>query len=84
MRALLVLLTALAPVACVTAPKPVPTVDATCDGACARGAALECAWSAPTKAGHTCIEVCENATTQGQMWRLGCLATITSCDQPCP
>jgi hypothetical protein len=72
--------------ACVTA-KPVPTptpVNATCAGVCAHGDELGCIWATPTAKGVPCETVCSNATASGEDWRLGCLATIASCDERCP
>lgn len=85
MRALLVLLTALALVACATTPQPIPTTDATCEGACARGTALGCTYATPTPNGATCVQVCRNAMWANQPWNLACLASATSCaTDECP
>ena len=68
-----------------TPPKPTPPADATCAIVCAHGAELGCVWATPTPAGHACVEVCDSATAQGQMWRLSCLARATTCDPiSCP
>lgn len=89
MRAFLILWATLAAScasSCVTVPpKPTPPVDFTCAAVCSHGAELGCVYATPTKGGASCVQVCENATAAGQMWRLSCLAAATTCDPlACP
>lgn len=66
-------------------PLPPPQDNATCETACARGAALGCTWAAPTPKGAPCTDVCQNAATLVP-WNVGCLSTIATCNDTsaCP
>lgn len=77
----------LALLGCHPTPPPVPPgpPDAgadhvyTCADVCARGEALHCTWAAPTLAGASCAQVCENAQSGPIAWDLKCKATAADC-----
>ncbi|HVZ89616.1 MAG TPA: hypothetical protein VHG72_21825 [Polyangia bacterium] len=53
---------------------------ATCQGVCALGASLGCAFAAPTPAGASCVDVCLNFQAANiTPWSLACRAAATSC-----
>lgn len=64
-----------------------PAYPGTCDGVCALGSALGCAWAQPTPKGATCSTVCANNQAQAfSAWDLNCRAKQTNCaavDQNC-
>lgn len=80
-------------------PAPVgPTLDAaapaacqgnepTCACLCEHRTRLGCRSAEPTPAGHTCLEVCANATDPGGpiQWNLGCRIRSSDCaEASCP
>ncbi len=60
------------------APKPLPG-EFTCATACEQFRYLGCSEAAPTPAGATCVEVCENAQASPAPLDLGCIVRAGSC-----
>lgn len=57
-----------------------PSYASTCDGVCALGTSLGCAWAQPTPKGASCPSVCTNNQAQGfSAWDLACRSKQTSC-----
>lgn len=82
----LLLAAALAASQCNPTPTPTPAPgpgpgEFTCADACERFRFLGCEEFAPTPAGATCVEVCDNAQASPAPLNLGCIVRAESCAQ---